>query len=355
MARLRVARPLEVALMYSHQCNIACRHCGILSSPHNKARMSLEDARRYIDEAAAIPGFRKVTFTGGEPMMFQKEHIELLERCKRHGLETRMVTNGFWAKNLERGTRLMERLKEAGLSELNFSADKFHLEFQEPSTLRNGLECARRAGFLRIVSFVSNSGIPPLDDFAAMYDLPREDLVDLRQLMQRLETLEALKDEKIFVYYGGLIGLGRAAEYPEELHSVPLTTFPNGVGCPEVINKPVIYPNGDFQACCCAGGKIRTFTVGNMAQMTLQQVFDKMYMRSHWRFINAYGPKDLFDAVAAARPDLPRKREYGSICEVCVAATKGLPAEEVDQIADAESLSRMLMALGVSLERDVAS
>jgi MoaA/NifB/PqqE/SkfB family radical SAM enzyme len=316
--------------------------------------MKIGDACRYIDEAAAIPGFRKVTFTGGERMMFQKEHIELLERCKNHGLDTRVVTNGFWAKKLDRGLELINRLKQAGLSEINFSADKFHLEFQDASVLRNALECARSAGFLRIVSFVSNSGIPPLDDFATMYGVPRADLIDLRQVMHSRNALEALRDEKIFVYFGGLIGLGRAAEYPEELHSVDLETFPNGVGCPEVINKPVIYPNGDFQACCCAGGKIMTFRVGSLQEHNLEAIFEKMHERSHWRFINVYGPKDLFDAVARARPDLPRKSRYGSICEVCVAATEGLAPDEVDDIADAESLSRMLLSLGVPLEIGVS-
>ena len=204
--------------MYSHQCNITCRHCGILSSPHNKAKMTIEAARRYIDEAAQIPGFRKVTFTGGEPLMFQKEHIELLERCRDHGLETRIVTNGFWAKKFDSGLKLLTRLKSAGLSELNFSADKFHLEFQEPQILKNGLECARLLGFPRIVSFVSISATP-LDAFAESVRPAARDHASstLREYMHHRKVMEELKEERIFIFYGGLIGLGRAAEYPEEL------------------------------------------------------------------------------------------------------------------------------------------
>jgi MoaA/NifB/PqqE/SkfB family radical SAM enzyme len=317
--------------------------------------MKMDDARRYIDEAAAIPNFSKVTFTGGEPLMFQKEHIELLERCRGHGLETRIVTNGFWAEKIESGLRLLARLKEAGLSELNFSADKFHLEFQNPQILKNALECARQLGFPRIVSFVTNSDQPPLDVFAEMYGIPRDQMLDLRLYLEHEDVFEQFND-KIFVYYGGLIGLGRAADYPQELRKIPIEYFPGaGRGCPEVINKPVIYPDGALQACCCAGGKLKTFTVGNLREHTLRELFTRMSARTHWKFINTYGPRDLYDAVASARPDLPRKREYGSICEVCVDAAAGLHGDELDEIANAESIRRMFEALGVTMERDDAT
>lgn len=338
--------------MYTHTCNITCRHCGILSSPQNKNKMRMEDARRYITEAAAIPRFEKVTFTGGEPLLYQDEHVELLELCKAHGLATRIVTNGFWAKKRDKGLALLSRLKEAGLEEINFSADKFHLEFQDASILKNGLECARELGFARIVSFVTNEDVPPLDAFSRMYDIPRDQLVDLRLYMDHLDVMERLKDEKIFVFYGGLIGLGRAEDYPEELRYVPLSVFPSGEGCHEVVNKPVIYPDGDFQACCCAGGKMKTFTVGNLHEHSLRELYEKMFRRSHWLYINSYGPKELFEAVARARPDLPRRETYTSICEVCVRATEGLDPEEVDRIANADSMRRMLAALGVKMEEE---
>ena len=333
---------------------MTCRHCGILSSPQNKSRMSLEDARRYILEAAAIPQFRKVTFTGGEPMVCPDEHMELIALCREHGSATRMVTNGFWARTMDQGLQALEALKNAGLDELNLSADKFHLEFQDARVFRNALECARRLGFARIVSFVTNSyNEMPLDTFSRMYGVPREDLLDLQPLMSDLARMEAIKDEKIFVFAGGLIGLGRAADYPEELSYFPLSVFPSN-GCPEVINKPVIYPDGDFQACCCAGGKIAAFTVGNLKHHSLRELYEKMFARSHYRFINSYGPRELYDAIASAMPERPRSERYTSICELCVRATEGLKGDEVDAIVDAASLKHMLEALGVEVEVEQA-
>ena len=76
---------MELGLMLSHTCNITCRHCGILSSPQNKNRMRLEDARRWIIDASHIPIIKHVNFTGGEPFLFQDEHAELLALCRSLG------------------------------------------------------------------------------------------------------------------------------------------------------------------------------------------------------------------------------------------------------------------------------
>jgi hypothetical protein len=179
-----------------------------------------------------------------------------------------------------------------------------------------------------------------------MYGLPRETLVDLRYVERKREAIEARLDTHVFVHAAGLIGLGRAAEHPDELRHFPVELFEKGP-CPEVANRPVIYPDGMLQACCCAGGKITTFAVGSLHEESLANLFTKMEARSQYRFINSYGPRDLFEIIARARPDRPLQEGYTSICEVCVRATEGLCAEEVDEIVDAALTERTLAALGV--------
>src|SRR5262249_28098859 len=140
-------------------------------------RMRLEDARRWIVDASKIPIIKHINFTGGEPFLFQDEHVELLALCRSLKLGARMVTNGFWARTVDAGMEVLSRFKEAGLTELNFSADVFHLEFLPAETLRNALECARQLDFCRIVSFVTGFSKDPLDEFSALYGIPRDDLM----------------------------------------------------------------------------------------------------------------------------------------------------------------------------------
>ena len=94
--------------------------------------------------------------------------------------------------------------------------------------------------------------------------------------------------DKINLSFGRLIGLGRSAEYPEEHLISGLDPFDVGP-CAEIVNRPVIYPDGDLQSCCCAG--VAEFTVGNLRTESLAALFARMRARSHYRFINAFGPK----------------------------------------------------------------
>ncbi len=346
MAILEQVPGREFAIMLSRRCNLTCRHCGIESSPQVRDRMPREDAERFIVEAAGLEDFRKVTFTGGEPTLLAADLEYLIGLCTSLGLATRIVTNGHWASTHQRGMRFLGKLKDAGLSELNFSADRFHLEFMPAERLRTALDCSRELGYARIVSFVSNADRHPFDEFSDLYGIDSEQLIDLRPALEKGVSLSALKDDHIFLFYGGLIGLGRAAMYPADLRFFPLDYFPTDQGCGEVVNKPVIYPDGSFQACCCAGGKIEAFTVGNAYEEDIASLYDRMCARSHFQLINAYGPRQLHECIKAARPDLKFPMQYTSICEMCVRSTERVPAAEVDQIAEQWMLRRFLTDIG---------
>src|SRR5207249_7965204 len=94
----------------------ACRHCGILSSPTNRNRMTLELAERCIRQAAALsPKITTLVFTGGEPFLFVPDLERMIGLCYDLGLSTRVVTNGFWARDTARGRDILHRLRLAGI------------------------------------------------------------------------------------------------------------------------------------------------------------------------------------------------------------------------------------------------
>ncbi|WP_439533921.1 radical SAM protein [Polymorphobacter sp.] len=340
-----IPKSREFALMLSRRCNIECRHCGIESHPRINEFMPMELAERLILEAAAIPDFGKVTFTGGEPFMRPDDLEHLIGLCSQLGLATRIVSNGFWAKDKARGMAMLGRMVNAGLTEINFSADRFHLEFLAAETLRNALDCADAHGLLRIVSFVTTGEAEPVEEFSRLYGIPQESLFDLRFILDDEEMVRSFGKDHILVYYGGLIGLGRAERKAHERRYHPLPTFGRNRPCGEVVNKPVIYPDGAFQACCCAGGKISSFTVGNIHDDDVATLYARMQGRAHFRLINTHGPRVLFDEIDKAHPGLLQQREFTSICELCVRATENLDAEAVDAIADRFLLMEMLHEL----------
>ena len=334
--------------MYAHTCNIACRHCGIMSGPRNRARMPLELAERYIRQAAELDE-RPATlvFTGGEPFVFLHELEHLIGLCYQLGLSTRVVTNGFWARNAGRARRILHRLRLTGLDAINFSADKYHLEFLDPALLRRAIAIAHEVGYVVIVNYVFSEPGDPVREFAEMYGIPREDIRAFRESdfvdQVRAGTVPPEIVDKINLSWGRLVGLGRASEYPEEHFLSPFDSFDYGP-CDEVVNRPVLYPNGDLQACCCAGGKIAAFRVGNLQRTPLSDLMQTMRQRSHFRFINTFGPRQLYETICAARPDRPTRGKHASICDVCVAATQGMTADEVDRIAEQWVLARLMVS-----------
>jgi hypothetical protein len=334
--------------MYSHTCNIACRHCGILSHPKNRNRMNIADACRYIEEAARlVPDVKTIVFTGGEPFVHPRELERLLRQCRAHGLPTRVVTNGFWARDPGKGLDILQRMQEAGLSSLNFSADVWHLEFMGPEVLRNALDCAQLLGYHAIVNIAVVDETDVVGQFCGLYEIDRKRVCRMdRSAFHRARSDPALNKcllEKIHVSFGRVVRMGRAAEKVGGLKLQNASEFGDG-SCPEVINRPVIYPDGCFQACCCAGGKITTFTVGNAREKSLDVLFKLMLARSQFQYINTFGPVALHDAICRLRPDLPKPKTYASICDVCVRAADNLSPDEMDRICENDALRRLLSA-----------
>ena len=310
--------------------------------------MEMADARRYILEAAAALGeqLRLVVFTGGEPFVHPDELEALLGVCRGLDLPTRVVTNGFWARDPGQGLDMLLRMQEAGLTSINFSADQWHLEFMGPEVLRNAVDCAQLLGMHAIVNMAVMDDTDVVGQFCALYGIDRSRVVPLdRPAFRRAAGDAALSDrlrQKIHLSHGHVVQMGRAADAISNFRADPVDRFETG-GCCEVVNRPVIYPDGDLQACCCAGGKIATFTVGNARREPLAELFERMLSRSRYQFINAFGPRALHEAIARARPHLPIPERFASICDVCVHAANRLPGAEVDRICEAEALRRMIL------------
>ena len=76
-------------------CNLRCTHCFISCAPdnHSHGMMTVEEARRHLDDARAL-GVREYYLTGGEPFM-NRELLPILEATLRQG-PANVLTNGLF-------------------------------------------------------------------------------------------------------------------------------------------------------------------------------------------------------------------------------------------------------------------
>ncbi|MDJ0621655.1 MAG: radical SAM protein [Desulfocapsaceae bacterium] len=88
--------PGQLVIQYSNVCNADCPQCGMRRSEHI-ARYTLDKdyVKRLIDSAAA-KGIKSLSFTGGEPLLYLDDIIELTRHADQAGIPyVRTGTNGF--------------------------------------------------------------------------------------------------------------------------------------------------------------------------------------------------------------------------------------------------------------------
>ena len=130
MPLLRGRLPGQLVIQYSNRCNADCPQCGMRRSERiSRYTLGKDNARRLIDSAAA-KGVRSLSLTGGEPLMFLDDIVELLDHASRAGIPyVRTGTNGFIFRDSDRPgfhdniTRIVEKLASTPLYTVWVSLD----------------------------------------------------------------------------------------------------------------------------------------------------------------------------------------------------------------------------------------
>lgn len=136
----------NLAIMVTRRCNMECAHCSVESSPRLKQQPGLEELLTRLRDGVQA-GARQVLLTGGEPMIRAQEVLALLQEAKKLGARGAMTSNAFWGRNPEKAYQTLLDLRQAGLTSLNLSYDRFHREFQGPEPLVNVLRAAQQQAF----------------------------------------------------------------------------------------------------------------------------------------------------------------------------------------------------------------
>jgi sulfatase maturation enzyme AslB (radical SAM superfamily) len=122
--------PAQLVLQYTDACNARCPQCSMrVTEPFRRSKLDPEVAIKII-KAAAQKGVAALSLTGGEPLLYIEEIVELLKYAKNLGIRyTRTGTNGYLFANPERSdyrdriTKIAEQLVESGLYTFWISID----------------------------------------------------------------------------------------------------------------------------------------------------------------------------------------------------------------------------------------
>ena len=270
----------RVGLILTERCNITCAHCWLSSGPDRHKSMRVEDALRYVEEAAELPRMEWISVTGGEPFLLYDEMLRIIRHASELGLKTECVTNCYWAVNQERAEERLNELVEAGLDVINISVDDFHQRFIPFERVENCYEAAKRLGLKVVIQSVYSRGSRlRLDEIIRRLG---EEGIRVLGPRPRGKPLYAIAIES------GFIPIGRGAMIPRE--EWPLGSGPVEGPCQVVLRDISISPDGRLLPCCSALGLLPNASIGSLTEKKLGELLEEAMKMEVFRWLREIGP-----------------------------------------------------------------
>lgn len=126
--------PGQLVIQFTNKCNARCPQCGMrVTEKFNRSELGVDRVKKMID-IAAQNGIQAISFTGGEPMLFFEELVDLIQYAGNQGIHyIRTGTNGFMFANPDgkdfeaKTTRIVERLADTKLRNFWISMDSANI------------------------------------------------------------------------------------------------------------------------------------------------------------------------------------------------------------------------------------
>ncbi len=300
----------RVGLILTERCNIACPHCWLSSGPDKEGLMRLEDALRYVDEAAELPSMKWISITGGEPFLLYDEMLRIIHHASELGLKTECVTNCYWATSREEAEDRLRELVEAGLDVINISVDDFHQRFIPFERVRNCYEAAKSLGLKVVIQSVYGRGSRlRLDEIIRRLG---EEGIRVLGPRPRGKPLYAIAIES------GFIPIGRGAMIPRE--EWPIGSGPVEGPCQVVLRDISISQDGRLLPCCSALSLLPQASIGALTERRLRELVEEAVEMELFRWLRENGPLGIADKTGfRLNPE-----GYVNRCHLCYEVLRGL-------------------------------
>lgn len=121
----------SIHILLTYNCNYECDHCFLFCSPRAKGTFTISQIRNLYDQAEELGTIESLYFEGGEPFLFYPLMVKSIEMADERGFSTGIVSNCYWAVDVEDAGLWLEPLARANVKDLSLSDDVFHHGEQE--------------------------------------------------------------------------------------------------------------------------------------------------------------------------------------------------------------------------------
>jgi pyruvate-formate lyase-activating enzyme len=237
-------------------CPLKCGHCIVDAGPDKGyTTMPLEVAKLYAGQMGELyeRGIRRVSFTGGEPLLAHRQLKVLSEAAGAAGMHCGVVTAAHWARTAAAAAKTIEDFSE--IVTWDISIDSYHEPYVPFDNVRRAYEAAVEQGRRATIRFAYHDPLRPEDE-------------------RILEFVGAFADEAD-VCSQRIRAVGRGTDLDlEESHKFHAWTKP----C--ITQGMVIRYDGSMAPCCVnlVEARKHPFQFGDARERPLTEVFDD-YMK----------------------------------------------------------------------------
>lgn len=306
-------RPRYLSLVTTRRCTAACDHCCVGAGPRETDAIPVDRMHALIDEATRVPSFELIAFTGGECFLLGEALDELIGHATSRGYRTRVITNGYWAKNAERARSRVATARANGLGEMMVSTGTFHQRFVPVVRVIAAARAAAEAGILTRIS------VETCDQSQFDESVLRDALHDL------IEAKRVILGQDVWITDAG--GRGRSVV----THDRALESRPDAAHgrCAQILNVVSVTPRQDLIACCGFPQEhLPRMRLGSVAERALDAVLEAAPPELLKIWLHVEGPSGIAAFVARHVPGF-RLPPAASICQACVALQRDAVAMSV--------------------------
>lgn len=288
--------PRLLSIFLDYKCNFSCEHCSVGSSPKISMPMPREIMVHGIMEFSKLPEAKVIGFTGGEATLSKENLLHGIELISKLNLTSRLVTNGWWAKNRQKARSFIKELKAAGLNELNTSYDQFHSPFMGVDPILNLVEEGLKQGLTVALSVVGSE--ESHFNGHKLKELIAERLgCEVKGLPKKFFLIE---DRPAPIGSGSNLDVSKM----EANSAIDL-------GCMEILKTLSLHPNGDLKACC--GHTVfysQDLILGNILRQKFSDIVKVSEKNIAYWLIHTLGPAKILEELGV-------EGKYSHICHAC--------------------------------------
>jgi len=332
---------MALNFLVTDRCNITCDFCGPCCGPWYRSHLNAEVMKLIFDRLHSVGLVPVVVFTGGEPLLYRKDVEETIRHIREvSDTPMRIVTNAFWARNIKTARTLLRNLKEAGLTEFNYSVDDFHQRFIPLSTIKNGIEAAIELG---IPVHLAHKTYPNSKSNRSLYEETFERQIPiLDQLGPKRRGKELLT-----ISTGYTLPIGRGSELVNLERWVPndLPETQWKGPCKEVLASITISANGYLSPCCgLVDRNLDAFYVASVVEYDVLDILEYANKTVLYNWLALEGPSAIMEYIMSQDPSLQFLGRYIQNCQIC----QELFSDSRKVVIILDSLERMGKVLSVN-------